>query len=475
MEYWQTMPKAENLVRLSHNRLHIEKIQSFDDQFGIFKRLYDRYDKVFIFESLVGPKELSEFSIIGFDPELTVTCDAKKFRVSDRSGVIEVTKVLDPLEQLREVVPKVSDNRFRYIGGAVGYVSYDAVRFWERVPQKDTTKHYFPLLEFGIFTDGILYNHVEKQAYYFSIRTKSRIKEVKDIISQGRHPREELTFSYSTPQRNITRKQFVEKVIKSKKYIRAGDVFQVVLSKRMTFKISGDVLAVYEKLRNINPSPYMYFFRMGQKHIIGSSPEMLLRVTGNRLETFPIAGTRPVSDEDERNKALSRDLVNNEKEVAEHTMLVDLARNDIGKVSRYGTVQVKELMKVKRFSHVQHMISHVTGILRTGSDSYDSFRAVFPAGTVSGAPKLRAMEIIDELEPNFRGPYAGALGYFSANGSSDFAITIRSIFTNKSDAFLQSGAGIVMDSVPQTEWSETEQKANALLSALEEAKATTRS
>ena len=165
----------------------------------------------------------------------------------------------------------------------------------------------------------------------------------------------------------------------------------------MTFKISGDVLAVYENLRDINPSPYMYFLRMGQKHIIGSSPEMLLRVTGNRLETFPIAGTRPVADEEKKNKALSRDLLNDEKEVAEHTMLVDLARNDIGKVSRYGTVRVRELMKIRRFSHVQHMISHVTGILQSGFDSYDAFRAVFPAGTVSGAPKLRAMEIIDEI------------------------------------------------------------------------------
>ena len=469
------MPKAENLVRFLNNKLHIEKIQSFDDQFGIFKRLYHRYDIVFIFESLIGPKELSEFSIIGFDPELTITCDTKKFSISDRSGVTKVTKVVDPLVQLREVVPKVSDNRFRYLGGAVGYVSYDAVRFWDRLPLQDTKKHHFPLLEFGIFTDGILYNHVEKQAYYFSIRPNSRIKEVKDLMSESRALQEESTFSYSTPERNLTRKQFIEKVNKSKKYIYDGDVFQVVLSKRMTFKISGDLLTVYEKLRDINPSPYMYFFRMGGKHIIGSSPEMLLRVTGDHLETFPIAGTRPVADDDKRNQQLSKDLLNDEKEVAEHTMLVDLARNDIGKVSKYGTVQVKELMKVKRFSHVQHMISHVTGILQSGFDSYDAFRAVFPAGTVSGAPKLRAMEIIDELEPNFRGPYAGALGYFSANGSCDFAITIRSIFANKSDAFIQSGAGIVMDSIPQTEWAETEQKANALLSALEKSKATSKS
>jgi anthranilate synthase component I len=459
---------------LLNNRLHIEKIQSSDDQFGIFKRVYQRYDKVFILESLVGPKELSEFSIIGFDPELTITCDAKKLRIVDRSGVIKTIKVSDPLSQLREIVPNVRDNRFRYIGGAVGYVSYDAVRFWEQLPVKNMAKYPFPLLEFGIFTDGILYNHVERQAYYFSMRSKSRIKEINNIISDSQNP-QESTFSYSLPIRNLTRKQFIEKVNKSKKYIYDGDVFQVVLSKRMSFDISGDLLGVYENLRDINPSPYMYFFKMGERHIIGSSPEMLLRVTANRLETFPIAGTRPVGDDAKRNQQLSRDLLNDEKEVAEHTMLVDLARNDIGKVSKYGTVQVEELMKVKRFSHVQHMISHVTGILQSGLDSYDAFRAVFPAGTVSGAPKPRAMEIIDELEPNFRGPYAGALGYFSANGSCDFAITIRSIFTDKNRAFIQSGAGIVMDSIPQTEWLETEQKANAMLSALEKTKTTTKS
>ena len=454
---------------LSHNRLHIEKIKSFEDQFGIFKRMYQRYDKVFILESLVGPKELSEFSIIGFDPELTISCDTKKFKIIDRSGVIKTCKVSDPLTQLREIVPNIHDKRFRYIGGAVGYVSYDAIRFWERLPAKRGGEYSFPLLEFGIFTDGILYNHVEKQAYYFSMRPKSRIKDINNIISGSQNP-QESTLSYSKPVRNLTQKQFIERVNKSKKYIYNGDIFQVVLSKSMSFNISGNLLGVYENLRDINPSPYMYFFKMGDRHIIGSSPEMLLRVTGDRLETFPIAGTRPVGDDAKTNQKLSRDLLNDEKEVAEHTMLVDLARNDIGKVSKYGTVQVEELMKVKRFSHVQHMISHVTGVLQSGLDSYDAFRAVFPAGTVSGAPKPRAMEIIDEMEPNFRGPYAGALGYFSANGSCDFAITIRSIFTNKNNGFIQSGAGIVMDSVAQTEWQETEQKANAMLSALEKTK-----
>src|SRR5215831_3624803 len=457
----------------ANRRFYLEKINSPHDQFVLFKLLCARYNKIFILESLVGPKDLSEFSIIGFDPELTITCDSEKFRITNQEGQTEETEVSDPLSQLREVVPVVQDNRFRYLGGAVGYVCYDAVRFWEKLPPMRLKKLDYPLLEFGIFTDGILYNHVQKQAYYFSIRQSPRIKELKEILYEERGRDEPSRFWCSTPKRTLSKKDFVKKVTKSKKYIQQGDIYQVVLSKKMNFKIRGNVLNVYERLREINPSPYMYFFRMGERHIIGSSPEMLLRITGDRIETFPIAGTRPVSKNAKRNKDLRMELLRDEKEIAEHTMLVDLARNDLGRVSKYGTVHVKELMKVKKFSHVQHMISHVTGILRKGYDSHDALRAVFPAGTVSGAPKVRAMEIIDELEPNFRGPYAGAIGYFSCNGSCDFAISIRSVFTNRDEAFIQTGAGIVMDSDPDKEWMETEHKANALLNALQETKAGT--
>lgn len=461
--------------RLTNKRFYFEKINSPHDQFVLFKLLCARYNKTFIFESLVGPKDLSEFSIIGFDPELTITCDSEKFRITNQEGQTEETEVSDPLSQLREVVPVVQDNRFRYLGGAVGYVCYDAVRFWEKLPPMRLKKLDYPLLEFGIFTDGILYNHVQKQAYYFSIRQSPRTKELKEILYEERGRDEPSRFWCSTPKRTLSKKDFVKKVTKSKKYIQRGDIYQVVLSKKMKFKIWGNVLNVYERLREINPSPYMYFFRMGERHIIGSSPEMLLRITGDRIETFPIAGTRPVSKNAKRNKDLRMELLRDEKEIAEHTMLVDLARNDLGRVSKYGTVHVKELMKVKKFSHVQHMISHVTGILRKGYDSHDALRAVFPAGTVSGAPKVRAMEIIDELEPNFRGPYAGAIGYFSCNGSCDFAISIRSVFTNRDEAFIQTGAGIVMDSDPGKEWMETEHKASALLHALQKTKVGTKS
>jgi anthranilate synthase component 1 len=264
----------------------------------------------------------------------------------------------------------------------------------------------------------------------------------------------------------MTKAQFVKIVKKAKRYVYDGDVFQVVIAKSMKFSVKGNLIKLYENLRKVNPSPYMYLLKMSDRCIVGSSPEMLVRVTGDRVETFPIAGTRPVVRNEAKNEKLRQELLKDEKELAEHTMLVDLARNDIGRVCDFGTVRVKELMTVKRFSHVQHIVSHVTGRLQEKHDCYDALRAVFPAGTVSGAPKVRAMEVIDELEPTLRGPYAGALGYFSFNGSCDFAITIRSLFVNRNAAYIESGAGIVMDSDPEREWEETEHKANAMLTAL---------
>ena len=445
----------------------IEKLHCLDDQFDIFQKLYQRYDKVFILESLVGPKPLSEVSVIGFDPELVISCDMNKLRVCNRSGVQEVRDVVDPLTQLREFLPAVSDHRYRYLGGAVGYVSYDLVRFWEKLRKRRTLKSDFPLLEFGIFRDGILYDHSNMQPYYFSTDSASRLREVREILS-GETVNPNLdAFSSKNPKQNIHQEEFVEMVEKAKKYLYDGDIFQIVLSKRITFRVFGNPMVVYARLRKINPSPYMYFFKIKKRAIIGSSPEMLLRVTGKLVETFPIAGTRPVAKDENENERLKQDLLSDEKEVAEHTMLVDLARNDIGKVSKFGTVKIRELMKIKSFSHVQHIVSHIEANLNPNSDSFDAFKAVFPAGTVSGAPKLRAMQIIDELEPRIRGPYAGAVGYFSVNGSCDFAIAIRSIFANGNTAFVQSGAGIVVDSHPIKEWRETEQKANALLLALE--------
>jgi anthranilate synthase component 1 len=450
---------------ITGNTIHVQKLATSENQFQLFKKLYFIYEKVFILESLIGPEELAEMSVIGFDPKLIVTCDSNAFTVRDREGkILKTSSTKEPLSSLRELMPKVNDDRFRYIGGAVGYINYDAIRFWEHLPKTRKKKDSeFPMLEFGIYDDGILFNHKENQAYYFFLEN-SRLKEVEQKIANIKYNVE--SFSYSTPRRNVRKIDFAKMVEKAKRYIYNGHIFQVVLAKSINFKISGNLIDLYAKLREVNPSPYMYLLKMSDRCIIGSSPEMLIRVTKDCIETFPIAGTRPILQDEKKNEQLRQELLEDEKEIAEHTMLVDLARNDIGRVCDFGTVKVKEFMTVKRFSHVQHIVSHVIGKMQKTLDSYDCVKAVFPAGTVSGAPKVRAMQIIDELEPSVRGPYAGALGYFSFNGSCDFAITIRSLFVNGDKAYVQSGAGIVIDSDPELEWAETEHKANAILSAL---------
>ena len=430
------------------------------NQFEIYNKISRNYTHSFLFESLTGPEELSETSIMGFDPEFIVKGYYDKVTIQKRDGSIEAITTSDPLNTIKEMVLKTSDQTYRYLGGAVGNINYDAIRLWEKIPKNHLTEE--PIMEFGIYTDGILFDNKQKKSLYFYYED-NRIDKIKSSEANF----DEFTISEITS--NIDEEKFADIIDKAKKYIYDGDIFQVVLSRKFSFNGHGDYLKVYEKLRSLNPSPYLYHLKMGKKLTIGSSPEMLLRVTNEQVETFPIAGTRKISDDENKNEKLRQELVNDEKELAEHTMLVDLGRNDIGKVCDYGTVHVNKLMEVKKFSHVQHMVTHVVGKLNKNYDMYDAFKAVFPAGTVSGAPKVRAMEIIDELEPESRGPYAGAVGYFSFNGCCDFATAIRSIFADNEGGFVQAGAGIVFDSIPDNELKETEHKANAMITALNEA------
>ena len=429
-------------------------------QFEIYNKISRNYDYSFLFESLTGPEELAETSIMGFDPEYIVKGYYDKVIIKSRNGTLKTISTDEPLTVIKDLVQKTDDQTYRYLGGAVGIINYDAIRLWEKIPKNHSTAE--PIMEFGIYNDGILFDNKQKKSLYFYY-TKNRVDEIKTTKSKFD------SFTLSEITTNLNDDEFYEIVEKAKKYIYDGDIFQVVLSRKFSFEASGDYLKVYQKLRSLNPSPYLYHLKMNKKTVIGSSPEMLLRVTNDYVETFPIAGTRKISNDQLKNEQLRQELINDEKELAEHTMLVDLGRNDIGKVCDYGTVHVNELMKVKKFSHVQHMVTHVVGKLNKNYNMYDAFKAVFPAGTVSGAPKVRAMEIIDELEPESRGPYAGAVGYFSFNGCCDFAIAIRSIFADGKDGFVQAGAGIVSDSVPNNELKETEHKANAMITALKEA------
>jgi len=449
------------VATFGHSSLKIIPLDYTGSQFELYNKISHAYDHTFFFESLTGPEELSEISLIGFDPSVVIKGYAERVVLHYKNGGSMTLNTKDPLSEVRKLLYHVSDQKYRYVGGAVGIINYDAVRLWEKIPQshKDDDS---PLMEFGIYTDGILYDNKEKKSFYFYY-DKNRMDALSfPNVAIGK-------FSISKISENLDKNKFENMIKNAKDYIYSGDIFQVVLSRKFNFEVDGDLLKVYKILRQINPSPYLYHLKLGNRTIIGSSPEMLLRITGNQVETFPIAGTRPITKDEVRNEKLKDELLQDEKELAEHTMLVDLGRNDIGRVCKYGSVHVKELMAVKRFSHVQHIVTHVVGTLDKKYDMFDAIKAVFPAGTVSGAPKIRAMEIIDELEPDGRGPYAGAIGYFSFNGCCDFAIAIRSIFTDGSKGFVQTGAGIVSDSVSENEWMETEHKANAMITALKEA------
>ena len=415
-------------------------------------------------ESAEGPRRLAQYSFIGFSPSKIIEAKNGNYRETNSDGASATIHAEAPLGLLRKVLGEnyTTYRGFRFVGGVVGYISYDSVRYLESIPNHTRDDLKFPDFEFGVYDDGIVFDHLTGQAYYYWYNN-NRLKEIERLVSK-RTP--SVSLVSEKPRANIARLDFESLVKNAKRYIRSGDIFQVVLSKRLECSFKGDLMNFYKALREINPSPYMYFLKMKDRAIVGSSPEMLGRVDGRYAETFPIAGTRPVVEDLAENSRLELELLKDPKERAEHVMLIDLARNDLGKVCRFGTIKVPEFMTIQQFSHVQHMVSRVTGELRAGSDSIDVLEAVFPAGTVSGAPKKRAMEIIEELEPSRRGPYAGAVGYFSYNGNADFAITIRTLFAQADRAYIQAGAGIVADSKPSREWLETEHKARALLHAL---------
>jgi anthranilate synthase component 1 len=430
-----------------------------ENQFQIYNKISRNYSHSFLFESLSGPEVLAETSVMGFDPKIIFKGYSTKVEIiqNNKTTVIQTN---DPFVELKKLLGKSNDQKYRYLGGAVGVVNYDAIRLVENISNENNFDQ--PLMEFGIYDDGLLYDNVDKKLFYF-YHDENRF----DKLIMGDDSFGEFFSSEVTP--NMDKEKFSNIVNKAKQYIHDGDIFQVVLSRKFEFETSGDDLKLYQTLRKLNPSPYMYHLKQDSKVIIGASPEMLVRITDDKVETFPIAGTRKITDDEEKNKALSDELIHDEKELAEHTMLVDLGRNDIGRVCKYGTVHPESLMQIKRFSHVQHIVSHVVGTLDSKNDMFDAFQAVFPAGTVSGAPKVRAMQIIDEFESEERGPYAGAVGYFSYNGCCDFAIAIRSIFITDNKGFVQSGAGIVSDSIAENEFKETEHKAGAMLQALKEA------
>jgi anthranilate synthase component 1 len=381
---------------------------------------------------------------------------------------------LDVLRPHRDKKIYVERDLSRFIGGMVGFVSYDMVRQFERLPDIPSGRT-VPDAQFLIANDCLVFDHETRKIYGIvlmdSCEEYRHMKERMSLLEKKltRSPRVKShghSGKFCSP---VSQDAFMERVRRAKEHISAGDIFQVVLSRKITAEIRCDPLLLYRALRKINPSPYMYFLDFDDLVIIGSSPEMLVRLDGKKAWVRPIAGTRSRGKTEGGDRKLEKEMLADEKERAEHVMLLDLGRNDLGRVCEYGSVQVEEVMVVEKYSHVQHIVSSVSGTLRKGKDAFDLFKAVFPAGTVSGAPKVRAMKIIDELEPQRRGVYAGGVGYFSYNGNMDFAIAIRTMVLSNTTLTAQGGAGIVADSDPAAEYHETEKKLQAIRSAVREA------
>ncbi|MEM2279300.1 MAG: anthranilate synthase component I family protein [Nitrososphaerota archaeon] len=454
---------------MGRRSIEVKRIEGGRKPFDVFKVLSDYYDRVYLLESVSGPRKLAEFSFIGWGPVATLVVSEGDVTIYDRiEGESLRMEAGNPMRLLGELVlnSKRRENRLRFLGGAVGYISFEAVKYWEDIRFREKEKHDFPDMEFDVYDRGLVFDHRMNEAYIYGPEPDREWGEIVKLLRDADD--DEKPLRATSVKSNISKPDFEEMVLRAKEYIAAGDVLQVVPSRRIDLEISGSYLGYYRRLRQVNPSPYMYVFKLDGRWIVGTSPEMLVRVEGSRVETFPIAGTRPMTGRAEEDDRLMEELRRDEKELAEHVMLVDLARNDLGRVCRYGTVRVASLMEIHRYSHVQHLVSHVIGELKLDLSVIDVIEATFPAGTVTGAPKLRAMEIIDELEPVERGPYAGCVGYLSFNGSADFAITIRTLLGHSaSRASVQVGMGVVADSNPEVEWFETEHKAAALLSAME--------
>ena len=430
---------------------------NFDAPFELFKKIYNNYPYAFLLESMESDSGMARFSVLGFKPVVTLKAHVNVLEI-EKDGEKEEIDVENPFDEIKKVTSS-SNGKKGFRGGLVGYVSYESVRHFEPVAIKEG---FYPDFEFGLFLDGIIFDRIQNKCEYVTLN-EDRSEEIKNI---SKEEYEIDGISFKENGHHFSKDKFEEMVLQAKEKIKEGEIFQSVISNAREYTINGNKLSFYERLRSINPSPYMYHLKLDNREIIGSSPEMLVRVENRMMETFPIAGTIKRGVNQHEDVLLEKELLADEKEKAEHLMLVDLARNDVGKVSKFGSVQVHDYMGIKKFSHVQHIFSRVTGELKNDKTAVDAFKAMFPAGTLSGAPKIRAMEIIDELEEIPRGPYGGAVGYFSLNGNADFAITIRTMVCDGNQAKIQAGAGIVHDSIPENEYYECENKASALINAL---------
>ncbi len=442
-----------------------------------------------LFESVIGGEKVGRYSFLAADPFLQIEARGYELTVTSESGTESFTSA-DPLEELKQRVEAIRSATLPelppFTSGAVGYAGYDVIRYTEHLPNAPANDRDLPDLAFAFYDHMVVFDHVNKTNVVVAMARLDKFSDpraayadaqrrVDQLVSQlesedARLPPADIatggvpTIAY---QANFTQATFEAAVEKCVEYIRAGDIFQVVISQRLELDIQSEPFEIYRTLRVVNPSPFMFYLRTPSVTLVGSSPEIMVRVVEGRVTVRPLAGTRRRGATEEEDRRLAEELLADPKERAEHVMLVDLGRNDVGRVARYRSIELTDVMTIERYSHVMHITSNVSGQLAEGRDAFDALRACVPAGTVSGAPKVRAMEIIDEIEPHRRGPYAGAVGYVDFNGNMDTCIALRTLVVQGKKAYVQAGAGIVADSQPAEEYQETLNKARGLLKAIE--------
>ena len=452
-----------------------------------FQKVSDT-DYAFLLESADGGEKIAKYSTIGSNPFAGFKCKGSNVEIFNKEGITHI-ETTDPFKVLEQQISKFSPVRVNglpdFFGGAVGYTSYDSVRYVETLPDSTIDDLNLPDMYFMFYDETIVFDHLNKTikvvcAAHIDERDiqdvyEDAVNKIDNVINKLRTPvmtlsdditeKGELSLKFSS---NFKESDFLQAVETCKEYIRAGDIIQAVLSQRLQTEINAEPINIYRTLRVINPSPYMFYIKMKDLELIGSSPEVMVKVDKGNINVRPIAGTRKRGSTTEEDELLAKELLSDPKELAEHIMLLDLGRNDVGSVSQYDSVSIDEKMVIEKYSHVMHITSSVSGKLRNDKNAFDGLRACLPAGTLSGAPKVRAMEIIDELEQTRRGPYGGAVGYINFSGDINTCITIRTIvLKNGKDAYIQAGAGIVADSIPEMEYQETLNKAKGLLRAIE--------
>lgn len=487
-------PQAEEFEALTHqgNLIPVvrEILTDFDTPLSLFRRLDDGRT-AFLFESVEGGEKWARYSFIGTGSRACFRARGREVEWSEGGRLTRTTAPGDPMEVLRARLAELHPvsppglELPRFTGGAVGMVGWDWVRFIERIPDTNPDPIGLPDLWFSFPETVVVYDNLKHTALIVRhvdlrngadarARYQQAEREIEAVVTRIRAPlRSAAARPLRAPmavERSMSKRAYQEIVKRAREYVVAGDIFQVVLGMRLTLPLQVDPFLVYRHLRHINPSPYLFFIRMEGPVLIGSSPEILVRLEDARVDLRPIAGTRRRGRDAEHDLAMERELLSDPKERAEHVMLVDLGRNDVGRVARVGSVKLTEYAKIERYSHVMHLVSNVQGELREGLDWLDLLRATFPAGTLAGAPKVRAMQIIDELETLRRGPFGGAAGYIDYGGNMDMAITIRSLLAHEQHISLQAGAGIVADSDPALEWKECENKARAMIAAIDMAR-----